>query len=140
MLTDVEGASSLIRYLPPNMPNKGLGFYITADSNQEQEFERRLSSVKEMCAAAASISLSQREAHIMLQSRLVAQTSYTFRLTQFSPEKCHDLDVITNETFLPRMTINRRTPRALVHGPIELGGMAIPTKFLALQTNGIFTL
>ena len=93
MLTDVEGASSLIRYLPPNMPNKGLGFYITADGNQVHEFEQRLSSVKEMCAAAASISLSQREAHIMLQSRLVAQTSYTFRLTQFSPEKCHDLDL-----------------------------------------------
>ena len=38
ILKDVEGAVSKIRQLPPDKPNKGLGFHITADGNQNHEF------------------------------------------------------------------------------------------------------
>ncbi len=39
--------------------------------------------------------------------------------------KCKQLDVFMNRTFLPAFKINRSTPRALVHGPVQYGGMNI---------------
>ena len=69
----------------------------------------------------------------MLQTRFISQTTYVMRLTQFCPKQCHKLDVQLNRTFLPLLIINRNMPRAVVHGPLELGGINLPTKHLALQ-------
>ena len=76
--------------------------------------------------------LKQWEADNMLNRRLVPQTTYRMRLSQFTSKQCHKLDVVTLKTFLPLMVINRSTPRALVHGPIQYGGMDI-MKHEALQ-------
>ena len=86
-----------------------------------------------MGAAASSTMLSQKEAHHMLMTRITPQTAFASRLTQFSSKQCHMLDVPLNETFLPLLTVNRRMPRAVVHGPVELGGMNLPMNHLAMQ-------
>ena len=70
--------------------------------------------------------LQQWEAENMLKRRLIPQTTYGVRLSQFTPKQCNELDKIVNRTFLPIMKINRSTPRALVHGPLQYGGMDIP--------------
>ena len=69
----------------------------------------------------------------MLQTRVTSQTYYVMRFTQFCPKQCHKLDVQLNRTFLPLLIVNRNMPRAVVHDPLELGGMNLPTNHLALQ-------
>ena len=59
----------------------------------------------------------------MFLQRLVAQTVYGMRLSQFTFKECHSLDVIAMGTFLPLLKVNRPTARALVHGPLEYGCM-----------------
>ena len=125
-LYDVKGAPSLIKMQSPDKPNDGLGFRHAPDGNQQHEFEFRKGKIVKMCKAAASMRLSQWEAETMLKPRLVPQTTYGMRLSQFTTKQCTDLDKIVNRTFLPVLKINRNSPRALVHGPLQYGGMEIP--------------
>ena len=106
---------------------------MAAYGNQDHEHTFRLEKINHLCGAAASTHLSQREAFYMLQTRVTSQTIYVMRLTQFCPKQCHKLDVQLNRTSLPLLIINRNMPRAVVHGPLELGGMNLPTNHLALQ-------
>ena len=122
-LSDIKGAATTIKFLTPREPNEGLGFNIAPDGNQRHEFKKRLGKIKHMCMAAVSIFLSQREAYKMLQCRLIPQTAYGMRLSQFTQRQCHQLDVRVLQTFLPLLTVNRSMPRAVVHVPIQYGGM-----------------
>ena len=61
----------------------------------------------------------------MLTRRLDPQTTYGMRLSQFTTAQCHKLDVMVMRTFLPLLVVNRSSPRAMVHGPIQYGGMGI---------------
>ena len=88
--------------------------------------------IKHMCKAALSMHLRQCEAFILLICCLVSQTTYVMPVSQFTEKQCHVLDALVMRVFLPLMKINHRTPRALVHGPLQYGGMDI-VKHSALQ-------
>ena len=122
VLTNVKGASSAIKHLPPNMSTTGLGFHIAADRNQDHEYTFRFEMINHLCSTAVSTQLNQREAFYMLQMRVTSQTSYVMRLTQFFSKQCHKLDIQLNITFLHLLIVNRKMPRAVVHSPLELGG------------------
>jgi hypothetical protein len=68
----------------------------------------------------------------MLQCRLNTQTAYGMSLSQFSQQQCRQLDVRALQTFLPLLVINRSMPRAVVHGPIQYGGINL-VKHSSLQ-------
>ena len=124
-LIDPKGARSKISHLPPDKPNNGLGFKQAIDGNQEHEFKFRVKKINGMCKAAGSIKLTQTEAIKIRDGRLVSQTTYGMRLTQCTKKQCHRLKVIDLQTFLPLMTINRNIPHAVVHGPLQYGGMDV---------------
>jgi hypothetical protein len=63
------------------------------------------------------------------------QTRYGLVLSQFTPKQCHPMMVLINGTFLPLMRVHRRTPRAVVWGPISLGGLGLNTNIYNLQTQ-----
>jgi len=125
ILKDSVGAPSKIRFVKAGQPNPGLGFHACPDGNQAHQFQARVEKIDHVCKAAQSICLDQREAASMLNTRLHTSTAYVMRLTQFTSKQCQQLDVKVNRTFLPLMNINRSTPRALVHGPLQFGGMNI---------------
>ena len=124
-LLDSKGARSSIKFAPPNLPNKGLGFHIAMDGNLTHELKERKKKIIHTCKAAVGMQLKQKTAFKMHDGRLHAQTAYGMRLSYFNVKQCHQLDVIVTRTFLTLMKINRGTPRAMVHGPIQYGGMAI---------------
>ena len=124
-LLDSKGAKSSIQFAPPNKPNKGLGFHIAMDGNLQHELIERKKKITHTCRAAAGMQLNQKAAFRMHDGRLHAQTAYGMRLSYFTQKECQELDVIVNRTFLPLMKVNRGTPRAVVHGPLQYGGMAI---------------
>ena len=132
VLHDSKGAGTKIKFIRADEPNPGLGFHTCPDGNQKHEFQTRKEKTLHICNASKSISLDQPTAHTMLTSRLVPQASYVMRLSQFSEKQCDELDILVNKTFLPLLKVNRNTPRAVVHGPIQYGGMNI-MKHLALQ-------
>ena len=67
---DSKGATSSIKYLPLDKPNEGLGFCHALDQDQIHELENRVMKMTNICKAAVSIHLSQREGATMLNQRL----------------------------------------------------------------------
>ena len=125
ILSDINGAGTSIGQLAPDKPNKGLGFYQALDGNMRAEYEGRRDKVKNMCQALTRLQPNQLDANIMLNSRLTPQTTYGMRLTSFTSKQCHSLDKLVLGAFLPSLKVNRSSPRAMVHGPIQYGGMGI---------------
>ena len=125
ILRDINGAGTCIKQLPPDKPNKGLGFHQALDGNMKYEFEERMNKVRHMCKAVSSLQPNQLDANTMLNGRLTPQTAYGMRLTSFTEKQCHQMDKLILGAFLGPLKINRHTPRAVVHGPLQLGGMGI---------------
>ena len=93
ILSDIKGAATTIKFLTPKESNEGLVFNIAPGGNQEHEFKQRVAKIRHMRMAAASIFLSQRKAHNILHNRLITQTAYGMRLSQFSQQQCYRLDM-----------------------------------------------
>jgi hypothetical protein len=134
-LRDNKGAPSSIAIIRPDQTNKGLGYFMAVDANQVKELDERMKKIQQICTAAQSSRLSYAEAHQLLHQRLLMQTRYGLVLSQFTPKQCHPMMVLINGTFLPLMRVHQRTPRAVVWGPISLGGLGLNTNIYNLQTQ-----
>jgi hypothetical protein len=134
-LKDVNGATSYITSLGPQVANKGLGYFMTVSASQGTEFSERKGKITYICQAAQSASLSYEEALRLLNSRLLAQTKYGLHLSQFTEKQCHSLSVVINKTFLPLLHVHRKMKRAVVWGPKGLGGMNLNTNIWSLQAQ-----
>ena len=109
-LEDSKGTKSSIKYLPPDKPNEGLRLRPALDGNQTHELGNRVTKITNICIAAVSINLSQREAATMLNRRLMPQTTCVMHLSQFSKDQCQQPEKLILRTFLPLLIINRSTP------------------------------
>jgi hypothetical protein len=118
-LKDVNGATSYITSLGPQVANKGLGYFMAVNASQETEFSERKGKIMFICQGAQSASLSYEEALRLLNSRLLAQTKYGLHLSQFMEKQCHSLSVVINETFLPLLHVHQKMKRVVVWGPIR---------------------
>ena len=85
-----------------------------------------------MNKAALSIKLLQTEADTMLNHQLVPQTTYIMQLTQCTEKQCRKFDIITLWMLIALLAINGSTLHAVVHRPLQYGGMDI-TKHPAIQ-------
>ena len=50
--------------------------------------------------------------------------AYPLPANNFSNAQCQKLQSTCDKTFLPRLGINRQTPKAIIHGPATLGGLS----------------
>ncbi|KAL7502638.1 hypothetical protein ACHAXN_000569 [Cyclotella atomus] len=130
VLEDAVGARSTISQLLQNEANKGLGYHFAIDASQEIEFAARLEKVSNTCSGANSTRLQCKEGLSLLNKRL-----YWHKPNMFPPNKCQQLSVVINETFLPILCINRKCPRSIVWGPKGLGGLALNTNIYSVQAQ-----
>jgi hypothetical protein len=135
ILTDNKGAPSSISILHPDQTNKGLGYFMAVDGNQDQEYSERYAKVQHLCNGAQSCRLSYPEALQLLNQRLLMQLRYGLVLSQFTPKQCHPMSVLINVTFLPLLHVHRRMPRAVVWGPKCLGGLGLNTNVYNFQAQ-----
>ena len=132
---DAKGAASRIKMMKPDEANKGLGYHMAVDANQKEHYATVKGKIEHICNGAQSGRLSFREAKDLLTLRLLQQTKYGLHLSQFSEKMCHPLTVLINGTFLQLMHIHSKTPRALVWGPQDLGGLGLNTDVYCLQAQ-----
>jgi hypothetical protein len=135
VLTDNKGAPSSISILRPDQTNKGLGYYMAADGNQDTEYSERYARLQQLCASAQTSRLSYSEALQLLNQRLLMQLRYGLVLSQFAYKQCQQMTVLLNATFLPLLHVHRRMPRAIVWGPKCLGGLGLNTNVYNLQAQ-----
>jgi hypothetical protein len=125
LLVDHKGAPAIIQFLPPDQPNKGLGFLLCPDGNQRHQYKKVLETTTDIAMACSSTFLNPSEARQLLYERLVPKVDYSLHLTSFSEKQCEDLNTVVRQHFLPKLGFNRNTPTAVVHGPMDQGGLDI---------------
>ena len=81
--------------------------------------------ISNICHAAVSMHLNQQDAIIMLNYHLLPHTTYGIQLSKFTTSQCHQVNVKVINTFLPPLKINRRTPWAAVHDPLQYSWMGV---------------
>ncbi|KAL7550562.1 hypothetical protein ACHAWF_015354 [Thalassiosira exigua] len=125
-LKDNQGVEATIAQLSYKKPNIGLGCRLTPLGDQDAEFKHRLAQAKTCAAAMGPVALSHFEAYISYVTRILPKITFPFALTRFTKKQLHKLAIIVDNVVLPKMGINRHTPRAVVYGPRELGGIGYP--------------
>jgi hypothetical protein len=134
-LCNPKGAPSLITILRPDEANEGLGYHFAVDANQKHEFSSRYGKISSICKAAQTSRLNYHEAFKLLNQRLLAQTKYGLHLSQYTAKQCQAISVLINSTFLPLLHLHRKMPRAVLWGPLDMGGTALNTNTMSLQAQ-----
>ena len=130
VLEDGLGGHAEIEYKAPDEPNGGLGYRICPDGNQSHAYQDMKGSTDEYCRNIRSSHTNERETWSALDGRLVPKLAYKMQLTYVDEEKSDKIDTVIRDSMLPRMQMNRHTPKAVVHGPMEYGGMKIMDVYL----------
>ena len=126
VLNDSKGARSTITYLPPTEPNVGLGFHLCPSGNQLPHYMSTLESIQALCRSSMTAHLTEAETLQLLTQRLLPKLKYRLHGTSFSPTQCNKLTSILRTTLLPRLRLNRHFPGAVLHAPLDFGGLEFP--------------
>ena len=124
-LKDNKGGVAVINFLSADQPNKGLGYYLCPDGNQTVHFNELYKEIKSLCEKIAPAHLTVKEARQVLWQRLLPKLDYGLHTSYLTKRQSESIDKVINSTILPRITINRNTPRAVIHGPLKFGGMSM---------------
>lgn len=122
---DPKGTSSIMSILRPDEANAGLGYHLAVEyANQRHEYSSRYGKISSMPSRSK-----------LNHCLLARQTKYGLHLSQYNSKKCQALTVLINATFLPLLHLHRKMSRAVIWGPIGMGGTALNTNILSLQAS-----
>ncbi|NCG03282.1 MAG: hypothetical protein GWP22_07470, partial [Actinomycetales bacterium] len=126
ILKDGKGSFSVIQFLSPDEPNKGLGFRLCPNGNQAPHHEATLAAVTSLCSAVVGAYLTPAEARKVLYERLVPKLSYALGITSLSVKQCRSYNTAIRKAFVGPMGMNSNYPSAMLYGPVEYGGLEFP--------------
>ena len=140
-LHDHRGATTKIEKLNSDEPNVGLGCRLAPDGNQQQEFLFRETQCQDLAGCIATAHLNITETYSMLMQRIIPCTTYPMGLTSFSTKQCKRLNTIIDEIIIPKLTMNRHTPKAALYSPLSKAGLNYPSyKVIQDQKNILLVL
>jgi hypothetical protein len=122
-----EEDRTTIKHLNCATAHKTLGLQKTIKGNQDKQLEQLSEKSEEISQAIATSSVTRIQATTSWNSIYIPAVAYPLVATHFQEK---DLNRIENKAlmaFLPKIGYNRHTPRAVVYGPEECGGMASKT-------------
>ena len=90
-------------------------FFINPLGTQKDEFKFRMAQVKHCATQINQTRLTQYEAWITYLTQVLQKVTYPFVAIRFTVKQLHKLAVIIDNVILPKMKINRKTPRAVVY-------------------------
>ena len=117
-LTDREGMKTEIQQLPKDQPNVVIGCRIAPDGNQTHESAFRLHQCKQFQVKINSEALSVEETYQYLLTRIIHVVCYASALTNIPPKLCKRMNTCIESVVLPKLGLNRHTPKAVVYGPM----------------------
>lgn len=136
-LTMTSGATSIpveIKRIEPTESFRTLGIYITPDGSSAGAFAILKEIAISYATAITGTHLTWQEALTSYVQYLLPKLRYQPPLLALTHKQCHALQSIALQALLPKLHINRHTARSIVHGPAELGGIALPQVY---STQGV---
>ena len=122
-LMDREGMKTEIQQLPKDQPNIGLGCRLAPDGNQMHECAFRLHQCKQFQVRINAAALTVEEMYQYLLKRIIPAVCYASALTNIPPKVCRRMNTYIDSVTLPKLVLNRHTPKAVVYGPMKYGGV-----------------
>ena len=125
MITDKGGMISqqYLGRLEPNQADRVLGVRLPLDGNMGVEYKFRCKQIRDFSEKVYNAPLTHRDAWIIYESRYRAIIRYPLPVSMFSRKQCDTIQKPFIHAILPKMGINRHTPRAVIYGPTSLGGL-----------------
>jgi hypothetical protein len=136
-LKDQRGYSHKIKRMEATKPNPGLGFLICPTADQRFEFKKRLEQARDTAARVSTSTLTTADAWLGLITIALPRITYALCLTRFTKKQLKQLSIAIDNAFLPKLTINRNTPRIILHAPEEFGGISFPSMEIIQDQKGI---
>ncbi len=99
-----------------------LGVRLPMSGKMDVEYKFRLHQMKDFAQLVARAPLTPFDAFMVYQSRYCPMIKFPLPVTIFTEKECHNLQKPVIFQLLPKMGLNRHTPRALIYGPRRLGG------------------
>ena len=114
-----------LRRLEYNESEKQLGIIIPIDGSFHQEYQRRLTQSKTLGQQLYRSPLNHYESILVYKLYFIPKMEYPLSITQFTQKQCQEIQRQFYRYCLPKIGLNRNTPKALLFGPLCLGGFQL---------------
>ena len=125
LISNIKGYEEIqnMERLEPSQAERVLGVRVPLDGNMKIEYKYRCNQIRDLSKKVFEAPLNQKDAWTIYESRYRAIIRYPLPVTQFSARQCNKIQQPFINAILPKMGINRHTPRVVIYGPISMGGL-----------------
>ena len=127
-LENHDNDTKTIQYLErlePRQAERVLGVRVPMDRNMNEEFKYRKQQIRELSRKVMQAPINHWDAWMIYECRYRAIIRYPLPVTMFTKEQCNEIQKPFIHAILPKLGINRNTPRVVVYGPKEYGGLEL---------------
>ena len=126
-ITDSDTATILtINQLEPDEAHKSLGAMIAPTGNMEQEGIRLLTKGRMYAKQLRSYKILPSSTQTSVRAIYLPRMGYTLPICSFTRQELNKIQSAPVNAILQSLGYNCHMPRAVVYGPIRLGGISIP--------------
>ena len=126
-ITDPESGEEIqINQKECTSDHKTLGVYKNILGNDTYQYTELVKKSNNLALIARSSKMSKHQARVAFQMIYLPTITYCIQACSFTLKQMETIQAKAIEYFLPAMGYRRTSARALVHGPLEMGGYNIP--------------
>ena len=122
---EIGGNMDTLERLEPWECERVLGVRIPMDGSMTTECKYRIKQADKMAKDLYRAPFTPKDAQVIYQARYKAAIRYAFPVTLFNSEQLHQIQKKFIFYYLPKIGVNRHTPRSVVYGPVSMGGMGV---------------
>ena len=115
-----------ITLLNPSTARKMLGAIAAPDGSTKAQFEALQTKARHWGQKIKTSYLNRYDATMSLRQGILKSLEYPLGVSLLSAQQCYDILVPVLTPYLNKISVNSKTPRTIVHGPIEHAGFQIP--------------
>ena len=124
-LEDGRVHEQILGRLEPNEAERVLGVRLPLDGNMKEEFIYRCKQIRDLSKKVYKAPLGHWDSWVVYESRYRAIIRYPLPVTLFTAAQCMTIQRPFIDALLPKIGLNRKTPRVIIYGPKSIGGLEI---------------
>jgi ribonuclease HI len=141
-IPDTNGSQTFIQQKEVNKAHKTLGCYKAIDGNEKEQISYLQTKSKKFSRCLYTANLSRKQANMAYKMIYIPSMKYGLPACSLSHNTIESIQNSTLDKFLPYMGYDHGSPRALIYGPIEMGGAEIPhlyTEMMGMKLESIIS-
>jgi hypothetical protein len=132
-----DNGPQVIRHLDCSTAHMTLGLQKTPIGNQDKQLAQLKQKSDHILQAIGTSSVTRTEATLAWDTMYILVVAYPLEATHFQEKDLNKLKNKALASILPKIGFNWHTPRAVVYGPQECGGIGIKNLFVEQSVKQI---